>query len=129
MQQLRRRLASCALALTVLQAALAFAAPLSGCCPSRAAATAQADKDCCPAGSHPPGECPRHARSKAAGPASCRLQCDAPHGAGYLVGAIGVLPSPLVVSVPAVEAQPLAVAAIAPTVRAAIPDSPPPRRL
>lgn len=131
MQQLRRRLASCALALIVVQAALVFAAPLSGCCPSRAAASAslQADKDCCPAGSHRSGECPLHARSKAAGRAACRMQCDAPHGAGYLLGAIGVLPAPLVVSIPVIEARPLAAAAIAPTLRSAIPDSPPPRLL
>ena len=138
MQQLRRRFASCALALTVLQAALVFAAPLSLCCPSRTAAQAvQADKDCCPAGSHPPGECPLHARfrnasksaSQSGGRVACRMQCDAPHGAGYVLGAIGVLPAPLSASVPVVQAHALAVVELAPTVRSTIPDSPPPRLL
>ena len=129
MKRLRRRLASCALALTVLQTAMAFAAPLSGCCPSRTAAAAAADKDCCPAGSHPPGECPLHARSKASTKLSCRMQCDAPHGAGYIIAAFGVLPSPLVVSTPVTAAHPFAIALDVPVLRTSTPDSPPPRVL
>ena len=64
MRALRRRLASCALALTALQLALLFSVPVSACCVSTAAAVAHApsstDKDCCPAGSHAPGQCPLH---------------------------------------------------------------------
>ena len=129
MQQLRRRLASCALALAVFQMALLVAAPLAACGGSRVSASAEAEKECCPAGSHPPGECPLHARSKSASKSACRLHCDAPHGVGYLLGAIGVMPSPVALSVPVIQAHRFSASAIAPTLRTAIPDSPPPRRL
>jgi hypothetical protein len=129
---LRRRLASCALALVVCQSALVFAAPLSSCCPSRDGAKAkaeqaEAEKDCCPAGSHPPGQCPRHAASKAAARISCRMQCDAPHGVEFLLGAVGLLP-PLAVSLaaPLASSAP-AVSEAAPETRPFVPDLQPPR--
>jgi hypothetical protein len=128
MSLLRRRLASCALVVIALQMTGVFAAPLSACCPTRtAAAVAAADKDCCPAGSHAPGQCPLHKRSTSASRVSCRLQCDAPHGLQFVAGAIGVLPAP------ATTAVPFAVEPIRGTVRVLpelpdfVPDSPPPR--
>jgi hypothetical protein len=114
--------------LTVLQATVAFASPLAACCPSRAASV-QPDEECCPAGSHPPGQCPRHADSKRARAASCRLQCDAPHAGGFLVIAIGPLPSAAAVSTPVMDPQRLAYAAAVPILRSLVPDSPPPRLL
>ncbi len=98
MLKLRRRLASCALALLFCQTAAVFAAPLASGCATRVAA-AEEDKDCCPAGSHPPGQCPRHAGSNAASKASCRLQCDSPHGVPFLAGAVGMMPVPVVSAV------------------------------
>ena len=128
MQPLRRRFASWALALTVLQTAVAFAAPFAICCPSRAASV-QDDDDCCPAGSHPPGECPRHAESNSARKASCRLQCDAPHAGGYVIVAIGTMPAAAAVFAPVMSSQRLALAAAIPILRSFLPDSPPPRLL
>ena len=128
MQRLRRRFAVCALLLTVIQAAVAFAAPLATCCPSRAASV-QADEECCPAGSHPPGECPRHGVSKPARAGACRLQCDAPHAGGYLIVAVGMLPSSVSAFVPAMETRRFPLASIVPVFRTLLPDSPPPRLL
>src|SRR5262245_61404665 len=98
MSMVRRRLASCALVLLVCHSAIVFAAPLSSCCPSRhtaQAASAHDDEpDCCPAGSHAPGQCPRHARGGQTTKVTCRMQCDAPHGVQFLLGASGLLPPP-----------------------------------
>jgi hypothetical protein len=105
MRAFRRRLASFTLALTAVQFALLFAAPVSACCARQpiAVRTSAEAKDCCPAGSHPPGECPLHKDQvrKSSGPQTsaadhCRMMCDAPHGPQIVFGAIGVLPPPAV---------------------------------
>jgi hypothetical protein len=127
----RRRLAACALALLVCQTAAVFAAPLWSCCPSRhaTAAAEQTDEhDCCPAGSHPPGQCPRHAGdSKAASRAACRMQCDAPHGVQFLIAAVGVMPAPQASVSTLSPGQFVSALALVPTLRASVPHSPPPR--
>lgn len=126
---LRRRLAVCALALIVCQNALVFAAPLTSCCPPRAAAVEDA-KDCCPAGAHAPGQCPLHGRAKTvktAPDAPCRMQCDAPHGVQFLLAVAAPLPNPSAsLAAPIVSAAPVA-AAIDPETRPLVPDLPPPR--
>ena len=136
----RRRLASGALALTVLQLAVLFAAPVSACCMASSArhhapAAAVAEKaDCCPPGSHAPGQCPLHktndrgSRVEDRG-SNCRILCDAPHGPQFLLGAIGILPEPASI---AIEIMPCALHAGAPltaTARPSLPDAPPPRLL
>jgi hypothetical protein len=140
MRALRRRLASCALALTVLQLALLFSVPVSACCVSTAAAAAHAassaDKDCCPAGSHPPGQCPLHKDKRQKSPeqqtsrsAECRMMCDAPHGPQFLLGAIGVLPAPESIEI-ALTSRALDTRSTASVLsHAAFPDAPPPRLL
>ena len=127
----RRRLASCALLVILCQVALVFAAPVSSCCPPRHASTVDAEKDCCPAGSHAPGECPLHARnkSKAASQSACRMLCDAPHGVQFLIGAIGVLPSPVASPAPLTAVSVISFPHLLATRRPALPDSPPPRVL
>ena len=143
MRMFRRRLASGALALSVLQMALLFAAPVSACCDPAAASHRAAHAalgndenapDCCPPGAHPPGECPLHSRSHHGTPGAsrqthCRFTCDMPHGPQFVLGAIGVLPAPaestIRVSAGALHAvhHPLVLA------RPASPDAPPPRLL
>lgn len=139
MRAFRRRLASFALALSALQLALLFAVPVSACCTrkpvAKVTATVEAARthDCCPAGSHPPGECPLHRNDKSADretsqAGQCRMACDTPH-APQIVFAIGVLPAPAVsglafVSLPAFTRL---VAAIESP--AAFPDGPPPKSL
>ena len=123
MLTLRRRLASWALALLFCQAVAVFAAPLSSCCaPKQAAAE---DQDCCPAGSHPPGQCPRHAAARSK--ASCRMQCDAPHGAQFLIAASGVMPTPAALSFVLTTGRSIAIAPASAIARASVPPSPPPR--
>jgi len=139
MRALRRRLASCALALTALQLALLFSVPVSACCVPKAAAVAHAPsaagKDCCPAGSHAPGECPLHkTRGDQKSPelqtsrtSQCRLMCDAPHGAQFLLGAIGVLPAPEGIEIALTSRAFDTRSQASVLLRAALPDAPPPR--
>ena len=140
MNAFRSRLASGALALTVLQFALLFAAPVSACCQSGAlrlkAEAANVDKDieCCPPGSHPPGQCPRHKNkdheSRTTDRAtSCRLMCDAPHGPTFVLGFIGVVGAPQSTHVDLIASALSAGAASTTTGRPSLPDAPPPRLL
>src|SRR3954465_3617407 len=98
MAALRRRLASCALAVTLLQCVLLFAAPVSACCGSgnvRQKADAARDAhECCPAGAHAPGQCPLHKTSHSA---DCAFRCDASHAPDFVLGAMGVLTRPAAV--------------------------------
>jgi hypothetical protein len=136
MHGLRRRFASWALALIALQAALVFAAPLASSCATPSHATAQTERDCCPAGSHAPGECPLHRRAGSASSSSsssagaCRLACDAPHGAQFLVAGIAIVPADTGASVITLSEERLArTAAVQPLTRSRVPDPPPPRSL
>jgi len=126
MLTLRRRLASCALALLFCQTAAVFAAPFSSRCATRHAV--EAERDCCPPGSHPPGQCPRHAAERDAARSACRMQCDAPHGVQFLPGVFGMLAAPVAAIAPAAPSRFVAPALSAPTAQVSIPDSPPPRR-
>jgi hypothetical protein len=131
MKALRRRLASGALALTVLQFTLLFAAPVSACCPGagrdHAALAATNEVECCPPGTHPPGECPLHKASKSRNAAPCRMTCDAPHGPQFLLGAVGVVPAPQSTEIEFTAYAVLAAAPLAVTARPSVPDTPPPR--
>jgi hypothetical protein len=133
MTAIRRRLASGALALTVLQFALLFAAPMSACCVrtgvDHASARAADEVECCPPGTHPPGQCPRHKGSKSAEATAgdCRMTCDAPHGPQFLLGAVGVLPLPQSTEIELTRYAMHAVALRAATARPSLPDAPPPR--
>ena len=131
---LRRRLASGALALTVLQLALLFAVPVSACCARGAAehpaARATQEIECCPPGTHPPGQCPRHQGSKTGGAkrdGGCRMTCDAPHGPEFLLGAIGVVPPPQATEISLTGYALHAGAPLAIDARPSLPDAPPPR--
>jgi hypothetical protein len=86
------------------------------------------DEECCPAGSHPPGQCPRHARSAGRSTASCRLQCDAPHGAQFVAAVAGLLAAPSALLAPVVRAGTIVTTSATELFRASIPTSPPPRR-
>ena len=142
MNVFRRRLASGALALTVLQFALLFAAPVSACCNAgafRAPAHATAvenEVECCPPGSHPPGQCPLHRRAAssaaarhAASRAACRMTCDAPHGPQFLLGIVGVIAAPESTQIDLTADTLHSGAPFAATSRPSLPDAPPPRLL
>jgi hypothetical protein len=130
----RRRLASGALALTVLQLAVLFAAPVSACCkPFRPSADAarmeNADApDCCPPGSHAPGQCPLH-RSKPQPKSHCRMMCDAPHGPQFLLGSVGLVPAPGSTQINQTSNALYPEAPLTVPARSSLPDAPPPRLL
>jgi hypothetical protein len=143
MNALRRRLASGALALTVLQFALLFTAPVAAYClpgGARAASVGREDVDCCPPGAHPRGECPLHrgARSEPPSPQatagqgaaqSCRMMCDAPHGPQVLLVAIGMLSAPQATTISLTAHVLPAGAPVAINARPSTPDAPPPKLL
>lgn len=137
MRLFRRRLASGALTLTVLQLTLLFAVP--ACCVSGANSRAGSGvalsddaPDCCPPGAHPKGECPLHGRKSEAGTrksSHCRVTCGRTSGPQFVLGAIGVLPAPTAISVPCAESAALVSASATLPFRSSVPDAPPPRLL
>src|SRR5262245_63206418 len=141
MRAFRRRLASFALALTALQITLLFAAPVSACCDRSGAATAHAvtadPADCCPAGSHAPGQCPLHKNKAGQGSSGqltarsgdCHMLCDAPHGPQFILGAIGIVPAPAVSDVTLVSSAFHSRVTIDAALSVAFPDAPPPKLL
>ena len=137
MLSLRWRPISCAVAMMLLQATLLVVWPLSACCAQSGAAKAHAAKaaaeaDCCPPGSHRPGQCPLHrsARSGARQSAStCRIQCSAPLAAAIVIGTVGVLPDPPVAARTTIVSTVAPAPADAVSARAVHPDAPPPKTL
>jgi hypothetical protein len=133
MSAFRRRLASGALMLTALQFAVLLAVPLSACCIPGASEITRVENakiECCPAGSHAPGECPLHkSKNRESTDPVCRMTCGAPDVAQILIGTIGVLPAPqsshLYMTASALHAgTPVTV-----TARPSVPGAPPPRLL
>jgi hypothetical protein len=135
MSILRRRLASCAFLLIVLQSAIGIAAPLAACCATSSAPAAHAAPqiECCPAGSHAPGECPLHRRAQAAADdtraATCRLHCDSSQRAPFLIGAAGVMPAPAAAAISWSSVPVRSDSVAEPPFRSAPPDAPPPELL
>jgi hypothetical protein len=86
----RRFFAAGALIVVLAHLTAVLAVPLAAC----AAITPAAHHDsveCCPAGSHPPGECPLH-RQDAKHSGGCRLTCATQGSTPFVPGIAGVLP-------------------------------------
>jgi hypothetical protein len=132
MRSFRRRLASCALAVVLLQCALLFAAPVSACCgtaAARAHATQAEDSpsiECCPAGAHAPGQCPLHKKERSS---DCAVRCGQTHAPDFVLGAVGILTPPVLSLAPPATMHVGAIAIPGVVVRAIPPDGPPPRSL
>jgi len=134
MRSLRRRLASGALAVALLQCALLFAAPLSACCGkgdvrSHAAASKEGQAtpvDCCPVGAHPPGQCPLHKKERSS---DCAFRCGQAHAPDFVLGAVGILAAPPASLAPPTAAIVHDLAGPGIVVRVSRPDGPPPRSL
>jgi len=93
----------------------------------------RAQVECCPPGSHPPGQCPLHktksARAADRSAGVCRMMCDAPHGPQFVLGMIGVIAAPASTHVDLTADSLDAHALPAPSARPSLPDAPPPRLL
>ena len=134
MRSLRRRLASFALAVALLQGALLCAAPVSACC-GKGDTRSQADGssaesgvavECCPPGAHPPGQCPLH---KPARSSDCAFRCGQTHAPDFVLGSVGILAAPASsLAAPAITYLQL-LAAPDIVARTTPPDGPPPRSL
>ena len=57
------------------------------------------------------------------------MMCDAPHGAQFVLGAVGTLPQRSHFSIPFAVANPVVDRAFVPHARPSVPDAPPPRLL
>ena len=127
MGSFRRKLASCALAVVLLQFALLFAVPVMACCVTRGAtAPAAATVECCPPGSHAPGACPLHKGTRAATGA---MRCDSGFTFEFIVGLAGVLPAPgASLAAPSITIV-RAAAPVPVRTRSFLPDAPPPKSL
>jgi hypothetical protein len=122
-----------ALVVTLIQCVMLFATPLASCCGRSEPLKAQtngADVECCPPGSHPPGQCPLHKQKTSQRSSSdCRIRCDAQDAPALLVGVAGVLTASVAPLAPA-PPSPYRVAARAMLLsRADFPDAPPPKTL
>ena len=121
-----RIFAAGALLVLVAQLTAVLAAPLVAC--AMTASIARGDSvDCCPAGSHPPGQCPLHRRESRSD--DCRLTCARQGSTPFVPGFVGVLPpstsiAPVILVVPAVASF-----VVTPIARSLTPASPPPRSL
>ena len=118
----RRPLASCALAVLLLQVGGLIAAPVSACC---RAANASAPAACCRPVQHQSGPCPMHA---APSPRAdrCRMACDTRADAPLLLGFFAPLPGVPSIAVPIVGGRAAMPVTPAFASRTSIPDSPPP---
>jgi len=122
----------------LLQLTMLFGAPFSACCVPAETRTDKAStrsaevKECCPPGSHPPGQCPLHRGARKGAQASsteCRIRCGTPHTAGLIAGGVGVLPAPAISTAATISFDLDAVSAPRVTARPAHPDAPPPKLL
>jgi hypothetical protein len=122
-----------ALVVTLIQCVMLFATPIASCCGRSAplkAETNKVDEECCPPGSHPPGQCPLHKQKTPRQSSNdCRMRCDAQDAPAMLVGVAGILTTSIAPLAPA-PAFSFRVATHATLVsRADFPDAPPPKTL
>lgn len=133
MRSLRRRLASWALAMSLVQIAAVFVPVSAACCAGMGADAMSrmrmmaAEHDCCPPGAHPPGQCPFHRTKTQCGDRDCRLTCAGADTTGLVLGSVGTLPVPaiattVVVAVPHPRGTVIAFLSHEP-----LPTSPPPK--
>ena len=88
-----RAFAAAALVLMLAQLAAVCAVPLVACAASPSVHRAQVE--CCPAGTHPPGECPLHKQD--AHSTQCRMTCARQGATPFVPGVAAVLlPSPTI---------------------------------
>jgi hypothetical protein len=123
-----RSFAAGALVMLLAQFTLVCAAPLAACTMSSAAASSErSEVDCCPAGSHPPGQCPLHKREAPA--VGCRLTCATQGSTPFIPGFVGVL-APAGVQAPVVVSEPADLPPSPARLSTSLPPiSPPPKRL
>jgi hypothetical protein len=122
-----RRLRICVVALALLQVGALFAAPvMAACCASSSRSgneqSAAAD-ECCPTGSHPPGQCPMHRSSRS----TCRMSCAAHRDAALPVLQAAVLPAAIRIDLDRPSGPRTLAARDEALSIDAVPDSPPPR--
>jgi len=55
------------------------------------------------------------------------MQCDAPHGVQFLLGAVGMVPPPAISLAPPIASRTIVSLVVVPETRPFVPDSPPPR--
>lgn len=119
-----RTFAAGALLMVVAQLTAVCAVPLAASAISPAAAHRHS-VECCPAGSHPPGQCPLHAKESHSN--ECRMTCAKQAATPFVPGVAGVLPPSIAIGTAIdVVASMIAVDGIRIS-RSRLPSSPPPK--
>jgi len=119
-----RAFASAALLMVLAQFLAVCAVPLGACALSPAAAH-RASVECCPAGSHPPGQCPLHRNDSHSN--QCRMTCARQSATPFLPGMVGVMPPSIAVATAADVATPVVVLDPIHVSSTLTPSSPPPK--
>ncbi len=123
MTRIRRPLASCALAVLIIQLGLLVGMPVSACC--RTAATPSKSSHCCKTSADTSQPCPMHPRAVQRDN-DCRIVCTNRDDEQLVLGVFGTLPTPASVSVPLISQRiPVPSFHVGPS-RVTAPDSPPP---
>ena len=120
-----RTFAAGALILALVQLTAVLAVPLVACTAMTPAAHHDS-VECCPAGSHPPGECPLH-RQEATHSGACRLTCAKQGTTPFVPGIAGVLPPSFEMTTVLAAGPRLAIADASGIFRSITPASPPPK--
>lgn len=116
-----RTFAAAALVMVLAQLAAVCAIPLVACAASPSAHREQVE--CCPAGSHPPGECPLHKQSSHSN--QCRMTC-ARQGVTPFVPGVVAVPLPFISIAVAADSVTLSLATdLVATPRGGTPSPPP----
>lgn len=123
MTRLRRPLASCTLAVLIIQLGLLIGMPVSAC--GRAAVTPFVSSHCCKMSADASQPCPMHARALQRDN-DCRMMCTNRDEGQLVFGVFGTLPAPPLISVPLISRRFPDPSFHAGPSRVIAPDSPPP---
>ena len=119
-----RAFAAAALLMVVAQVFAVCAVPLAACALSPSAVHHER-VECCPAGSHPPGQCPLHKTPSHSN--ECRMTCARQGATPFVPGVVGVLLPSIAMANPAGGTLPVPALDSVPCSRSSIPSSPPPK--
>ena len=120
-----RAFAAGALLMVLTQLTAACAAPLVAC--AMAPVAHRQSVECCPAGSHPPGQCPLHKNDSHSN--DCRMTCARQATTPFVPGVVGVLPPSIAIATVIEGATPLLAVESVRDSRSLTPLSPPPKTL
>ena len=118
-----RAFAAGALLMVITQLTAVCAVPIVAC--AMAPVAHRQSVECCPAGSHPPGQCPLHKNDSHSD--DCRMTCARQATTPFVPGVVGVLPSSLAIAAPIEAVAPVFAVDPVRDSRSLTPSPPPPK--